>query len=251
MIKNILITTSVFSLPINVVRNIYIGNAVFIMLFLLFFQPFQLYRSSFIDLLSVAMSTGCYILSVGIGSNYLIRKWLQDRKLRRKNLFLIELAMSFSTITFVTLAVFLTRIVVIVRELLLVVKAETIDYSELDINEESDPIISLKNLSTSDVSSFFLSEFIYANSDGNYVELHLMKNNTISFTLLRCTLKSFSENFEKHESCLRCHRSYFVNMNKVRKIVRENNSARLIIMDSIISIPVSRGQIKNAYQFRQ
>ena len=35
------------------------------------------------------------------------------------------------------------------------------------------------------------------------------------------------------------------------KIVRENNSARLIIMDSIISIPVSRGQIKNAYQFRQ
>ncbi len=84
-------------------------------------------------------------------------------------------------------------------------------------------------------------EIVYIQSQDNYVKIVTNNNNSVKLDLIRTTL-SYAEKDIQH-SCkhiIRCHNSYIVNLNMVKRA--EGNSAgyKLHINDNSEIIPVSR-----------
>jgi len=78
--------------------------------------------------------------------------------------------------------------------------------------------------------------FLFAQSDGNYVHLHLEGKTA---TMHRLSLQSLESQFEDR-SLIRCHRSYLVNLKKIR-LVKGNAQGLKVWVGSLEDpIPVSR-----------
>ena len=85
-----------------------------------------------------------------------------------------------------------------------------------------------------------LSQFIYAQSEGNYVTIFYLDDSTLSRKLIRLSLKQLEVQFKNHSQVKRCHRSYLINTEHI--ITIDGNARSLTIqLDKVpTSIPVSR-----------
>jgi len=84
------------------------------------------------------------------------------------------------------------------------------------------------------------SDVLYLQGSDNYVTIWYNSQNKVSKYLLRNTLKKMEDELAA-ESIIRCHRSYLVNMERVKLIKREKDGL-LIELDSNTpaTVPVSR-----------
>ena len=80
----------------------------------------------------------------------------------------------------------------------------------------------------------------YLESEDNYMKVHYKHNDKIASYLLRCRTRSVEESLQG-TSLRRCHRSYIVNINKIR-FVSEEHRLHFINLDddSIRRIPLSK-----------
>lgn len=80
----------------------------------------------------------------------------------------------------------------------------------------------------------------YLESEDNYIKVNYKHNDKIATYMLRCRTKSVEESL-RGTSLKRCHRSYIVNMNKIR-FVSEEHRMHFITLDddSIRRIPLSK-----------
>ncbi|GAK94868.1 hypothetical protein JCM19298_1698 [Nonlabens ulvanivorans] len=85
-----------------------------------------------------------------------------------------------------------------------------------------------------------LSEFVYAQSEGNYITIYYLDDNTLMHKLIRLSLKQLEIQLENLSQIKRCHRSYLINTQHITSI--DGNARSLTIqLDKITtSIPVSR-----------
>lgn len=96
--------------------------------------------------------------------------------------------------------------------------------------------------------SFNEDDFYYAMADGNYIDMYLSDENQIKKATHRVTLSSFEHQLKS--SCLkRCHRSYLVNLKKVENISGNAQGLKLKIKRQTETIPVSRKYIPLVKQF--
>lgn len=113
--KNILKNTSILDLPTLTTQVVIVGNSVFVMLFLIVFQPFQLHRSSIADLLIVAFLSALYIYFIHSGLLFLFKKYLNVARRKRNregpqtNSLFEEYSVSICVILLVSIAMFITR----------------------------------------------------------------------------------------------------------------------------------------------
>jgi len=86
-------------------------------------------------------------------------------------------------------------------------------------------------------------DVIYMEASDNYVIVHFQAGNLVKTYLLRNTLKRLEKEFESFP-LLRCHRSYMVNLHRV-KILKKDKGQFKLWMDEEgkISIPVSRSYV--------
>ena len=84
----------------------------------------------------------------------------------------------------------------------------------------------------------------YIVSADNYVNIYYQNKGKIAHTLVRTTLKNLEENLEPY-GFVRCHRSYLVNLKKV-KIVRKDRDGFFIDLDvnGIAPIPISKTYVE-------
>ena len=77
-------------------------------------------------------------------------------------------------------------------------------------------------------------------SEDNYIKVHYKHNDKIATYMLRCRTKSVEESLQG-TSLRRCHRSFIVNINKIR-FVSEEHRLHFINLDddSIRRIPLSK-----------
>jgi hypothetical protein len=87
------------------------------------------------------------------------------------------------------------------------------------------------------------SDFIYAESSGNYLEVHFLKNGSVKTVLLRTTLTKAEEQLEAHSSIIKCHRAFLVNCEHILHIKGNAQGLRLQLNYSTVEIPVSRNYI--------
>ena len=87
-----------------------------------------------------------------------------------------------------------------------------------------------------------IDQFIFAKSEGNYVEIYLNKQHK-NKKLIRITLKNLEALLKTYPTIIKTHRSYLVNCNYLEKIDGNAQGYRLHINKYFV--PVSRNMIAN------
>ena len=84
-----------------------------------------------------------------------------------------------------------------------------------------------------------ISDFLYGKAQDNYVALYFLEGEKIRKVLLRSTLCRLVESIG-HRSIVRCHRSYMVNLTRVRAIKHTDRHMNLSLDTSHYQIPISK-----------
>ncbi len=89
--------------------------------------------------------------------------------------------------------------------------------------------------------SIMLENLLYVDSADNYATIHYLNKSKISHFLIRNSLKWMEENLTKDSPLVRCHRSFIVNLDKV-KVLRKTKDGILLELDAVNTpdIPVSK-----------
>jgi len=88
-------------------------------------------------------------------------------------------------------------------------------------------------------------DFLCVKSMGNYVTLYFLEDSQLKKEIIRLTMKKIEENLLDNKNIFRCHKSYFVNLNKV---VTTSGNARALYLhfnELDFQIPVSRNFSKD------
>ena len=97
--------------------------------------------------------------------------------------------------------------------------------------------------------SFNTNAFFYAKAVGNYIDMYVLVENTLKKVTYRITLSSFEVQLTETTSLIRCHRSYIVNLEKVEKISGNAQGLKLELKNESEIVPVSRKYIPIVKQF--
>ena len=85
-----------------------------------------------------------------------------------------------------------------------------------------------------------LTQLVYIESTGNYIEIFYTKDQQLKSTLLRSTLKRTEIQLEPYASLVKCHRAFLVNINKIVQVKGNSQGLRLSLKYTSTEIPVSR-----------
>ena len=85
-----------------------------------------------------------------------------------------------------------------------------------------------------------LSQLLYIESSGNYIEVFYSKDQALKSMLLRSTLKRTETQLEPHPSVVKCHRAFLINVNKITQVKGNSQGLRLVLKYTDTEIPVSR-----------
>jgi len=89
--------------------------------------------------------------------------------------------------------------------------------------------------------SIMLENLLYVDSADNYATIHYLNKSKLSHFLIRNSLKWMEENLTTDSPLVRCHRSFIVNLDKV-KVLRKTKDGFFLELDAINTpdIPVSK-----------
>ena len=113
---------------------------------------------------------------------------------------------------------------------------------EMETQTNEEPVQINSRLKKEELS-FYPGEFLYAESDGNYVVFYLFKNNQIKKEVIRNSINNIEQQMSAVPYFMRTHRAFIVNLKKIRS--RQGNSLGYLIKltDTEFKIPVSRNRI--------
>lgn len=89
-----------------------------------------------------------------------------------------------------------------------------------------------------------MSDFLFIESSGNYIEVHYLDNDKDVRKTLRNTIKNSLNFFEDIPEVLQCHRAFIVNIEKVINAKGNSQGLRLELKNCNTEVPVSRGYVE-------
>ena len=84
------------------------------------------------------------------------------------------------------------------------------------------------------------NHLLFISSEGNYVNIAFITEGKYKEKLLRCTMKTVEEQTDTCTDIIRCHRSFFVNLSKVKMVTGNAQECLLHFNETRQSVPVSR-----------
>ena len=226
-----------------------ISTAVFLMLFLLIFQPFgvnnysvnRIFTLEFIGILSSIMLLTFALMMV---NEFLFRSWV-IKKLTLSKI----ICWSIWTCCFISLAIFLfynwigewhdfsissaLRFIMDITTVSIFPMVGTFFYfryknlqlafqqvvSNKQNSDDHNQLIHFEGQGINDNLMISVVDFIYGKAQDNYVELVYRKNDKITRSLIRVPLSVLSEKISS-QLIIKCHRSFIVNLYHVRTIIK-------------------------------
>lgn len=89
-----------------------------------------------------------------------------------------------------------------------------------------------------------LNHLLFIKAEGNYLELYLVEERKEIKTMVkRMTLKELENQLHSYPQFCKTHRSYMVNMHKVKQVKGNAQGYQLLLEDYPDHVPVSRGMI--------
>jgi len=273
------ILTQKYPAPRPVLRNLITAVlfGLFIALFLLFFEPFDLNLSNNEDKVFQLLFFGCITTFVLVLFLYifplLLPKVFSDQTWEVKHQMLFYLVILFVIATFNGLYTNYINSLpfswynygwIISRTFILgaipIAFITVLDYKQKVIFNAKQASIMLKDkkellkdskeithqISTDlkdETFSFNENDFNYAMAVGNYIDLCGINENTLKKVTYRITLSSFEMQLAETSHLIRCHRSYVVNLKKVVSISGNAQGLKLELKNQSEIVPVSRQYI--------
>jgi DNA-binding LytR/AlgR family response regulator len=105
---------------------------------------------------------------------------------------------------------------------------------------ESEELIRIESQLKKEELFFYPNQFIYAESDGNYIVFHLNLENQIKKRIIRNSISNIEQQLSAIPFLFRSHRAYIVNIRKVSSQKGNTLGYRLKLAGTDIEIPVSR-----------
>lgn len=103
--------------------------------------------------------------------------------------------------------------------------------------------------STKECVSLLLSDFIFAESEGNYVSIHYMENPSTGSeqiekqTMLRTSMKNVVAILCVNTEIIQCHRAYIVNLRHVQSVEGRSSGIGLKLRHCDTIVPVSKSYV--------
>jgi len=111
--------------------------------------------------------------------------------------------------------------------------------------EYPEEIIQIDSKLKKEKLNFYPSQFLYATSEGNYVEFYLNRDNHIQKEIIRNSISDIDQQLMKIPFYIRTHRAFIVNVKKVHLKKGNTLGYRLKLYGIDAEIPVSRQNIKS------
>lgn len=117
----------------------------------------------------------------------------------------------------------------------------------IPVIQENIPVIQYECINICDENEQFRlsvkpKDLLYFESCDNYIVVYYYKDSTIKKELVRNSLKNIEQDMQKY-NCIRCHRSYIINLLNVSSIKKNGRSYEINMGGANTPIPVSRGYI--------
>ncbi len=111
--------------------------------------------------------------------------------------------------------------------------------------EPSGEAIRIKSKLKNETLRLYPDQFIYAESDGNYVVFYLSRDNQLKKEVIRNSISDIELQLSEYPQFMRIHRAFIVNLKKIRS--KEGNvlGYQLKLIGTDTQIPVSRQNTKN------
>ena len=106
--------------------------------------------------------------------------------------------------------------------------------------DEPVPLITLSGDNHGESLSLAPAALLYLEASDNYVRVFFKKDTTTENVLLRSTLKKMEGQLLGHEQFFRCHRTYLVNLDRVKKVSGNAQGFKLHLFGTDSLVPVSR-----------
>lgn len=122
------------------------------------------------------------------------------------------------------------------------------DYAKADYQQTKIPNEELIHISSQlkkEDLSFYPGQFIYCESDGNYVVFHLIINEQYIKKMIRNSINNIEEQLTRIPFILRIHRAFIVNLKMVASKRGNTLGYQLKFNNIDTEIPVSRNNTKN------
>lgn len=117
--------------------------------------------------------------------------------------------------------------------------------ARLKVRTRPESILQLKDEKGKDSLQIGLSQLLFIQAANNYVEIHFLQDNSIRKTLIRNKLSNIEKQISS-DSIKRCHRSYLVNITKVKQVSGNAQGYKLHFVEAQeMTVPVSRAKGKD------
>ena len=93
--------------------------------------------------------------------------------------------------------------------------------------------------------SFYPSQLIYAESDGNYVVFYLEMDNQLKKRIVRNSISNVEQQLSTFTFIMRTHRAFIINMNKIKTKKGNSLGYHLLLLGTDAEIPVSRQKTRD------
>jgi hypothetical protein len=106
--------------------------------------------------------------------------------------------------------------------------------------EQSEEMITISSRLKKEELSFYPSQFVYAESDGNYVVFHLIMESQVRKKIIRNSISNIEEQLSTIPFFIRIHRAYIINVKRVSSQKGNTLGYRIRFSGIDEEIPVSR-----------
>jgi hypothetical protein len=83
-------------------------------------------------------------------------------------------------------------------------------------------------------------DLVYIKAEGNYCQVYYIEDLNQKKLVLRNTLKNIEDALQNSKRIVRCHKSYIINLDKVKKVCGNARGYTFIVDDFNFNVPVSR-----------
>lgn len=111
-------------------------------------------------------------------------------------------------------------------------------------NNQMEQTIRISSRLKKEELSFCPADFVYAESDGNYVVFHILKNNDLKKEIIRNSISNIEQQLSEVPHIIRTHRAFIVNLKKVKSKQGNILGYQLRLSGTDVIIPVSRNNIR-------
>lgn len=105
--------------------------------------------------------------------------------------------------------------------------------------------IFIKTQVKQDDFGFVADDLLFAEAEGNYIELTFCRNGVVVTELKRISLRQFESQIAGFPVFFRCHRAYLVNLARIKNVSGNSQGYFLSFQDTTEKVPVSRAQLNS------